>query len=124
MLPAPSQFWIRKLHIIVDEAVHPDNWRGLRSYSWVLRIMQKGYDEGTLAENMTLAYPPMVQDRDLMVGTSRETRTYPETRGLHIPPQAFFIVDLTGPGLTVHPDNKPGLDIVFALEGLEARAIQ
>jgi len=132
-LPAPSSFWVRRIHVGIDPSTAPADVKAAREFSWNLWLGQKKYAGGPFAVDMqrqTLA--------DLLKGKTRATRPsleFEHGKGLFIPMQYSFYGDIRT--LRYQPpvfarlgeearlsENGTGLELMMVLEGVRWRAGQ
>lgn len=117
-LPAPTLFWIRRIHLLVDPDTDAEALRALRQYGWSFWIMNKRYHDGLVAmdaQKATLA--------DLLTPT-RQSLELDASNGLFIPMQTYFKGEFQATeSHPLSPDGS-GLDFTMALEGVEARGVQ
>jgi hypothetical protein len=136
-LPAPSSFWIRRIHIAVNPDIAPADAKTAREFSWEFMIGQKIFARGPFALDMqrrTLT--------ELLKGKTPATRAslqFDTTKGLYMPMQCSFYASIATASYRQALANRSffdhetfpsrvsadgnGIEFMMTLEGVEWRGI-
>jgi hypothetical protein len=80
---APSSFWIRRIHVAVNEDISPLDMRVAREFSWEFHVMQKRFAAGPFVLDMERrSLGELLKGKTPAMRASLE---FDHTKGLYIP---------------------------------------
>lgn len=121
VLPAPNQYWIQRIHLVVDPSISDADYRTVKTWNWTLYLAQKRYAGGTLFLDVQKA--PWKDLLSRKVRVTRRSLEFPNKKGLMIPSQMYFDPSIgTQSGQADHKGT--GIDFAMGLEGIEFRGVQ
>jgi hypothetical protein len=134
-LPAPSSFWVRRIHVGIDPSAIPADVKLARELSWNFWLGDRRYAGGPFAMDM--------QKRsviDLLKGKTEATRAslqFEHGKRLYLPCQYQFHGDVRTARYRDYPEyhtrgmqaavlskDGNGLEMMMVLEGVRWRAVQ
>jgi hypothetical protein len=131
-LPAPSSFWVKRIHIAVNPDIAPADLKTAREFSWGFWIGLKRLAGGPFATDMertTLA--TLLKGKTPAVRSSLE---FPHAKGIFIPSRCHFWADITtyqplhnnlgDPATFKLSADGNGIEFCITLEGVRWWAVQ
>jgi hypothetical protein len=134
-LPAPQQFWIRSLHLVVRRETSARDLASVRQFGWEFFLCDRCFAGGCCSFDTKFGSAQQISKTDL---TTRATLRFHTTKGLYLPSQMPFKATFetsermdssplhysdSASRFVVDPDGS-GLEIGMALEGVRWRAVQ